>query len=98
MFNLPPKRRSVSTTLPTSSGARPPHNVRLALGANQLEARTVGQTTATINVTRKDPENHLPTVDAGADQSVTLPNSALLDGTRPTMVFRKQSNDYRDQS
>jgi len=28
----------------------------------------------------KRQENHSSTVDAGADQSITLPNSALLDG------------------
>jgi hypothetical protein len=84
MFNPLAKRRSVSTTVPTSSSARPTQNRPLALGVNPIVVRAVDQagnpTTATIDVTREAPENHLPSVDAGADQSITLPNSALLDG------------------
>ncbi|HEY0764376.1 MAG TPA: PKD domain-containing protein [Pyrinomonadaceae bacterium] len=59
-------------------------NVSLALGANQITVRAVdqagNQTTVSITVTREAPENHSPTVDAGADQSITLPSSASLDG------------------
>lgn len=59
-------------------------NVSLTLGANQLVVRAVdhagNQTTVTLNVTREAPENHSPTVDAGADQTITLPSNAALDG------------------
>lgn len=60
-------------------------NVSLALGANQLVVRAVdnagNQTTVTITVTREAPENHSPVVNAGADQTIVLPNTASLEGT-----------------
>jgi RHS repeat-associated protein len=59
-------------------------NVSLVLGANPLVVRAVDQagneTTVTITVTREAPENFSPAVNAGADQSITLPNTASLDG------------------
>ncbi|HKR11221.1 MAG TPA: PKD domain-containing protein [Pyrinomonadaceae bacterium] len=58
--------------------------VSLALGANQLVVRAVdnagNQTTVTVTVTREAPENHSPAADAGADQTITLPNTASLAG------------------
>lgn len=71
-------------------------NVPLTLGANQIVVRAVdqggNQSTATINVTRQAPENHSPTVDAGADQSLTLPASALLDGNATDDGFPEGSS------
>ncbi|HEX5833419.1 MAG TPA: hypothetical protein VFY34_06190, partial [Pyrinomonadaceae bacterium] len=59
-------------------------NVPLALGANQLVGRALdnagNQTTVTITVTREAPENHAPAVDAGGEQTITLPNTAALAG------------------
>ena len=58
--------------------------VSLSLGPNQLVVRAVDQagyqTTVTVKVKREAPENHSPTVDAGGEQIITLPSSALLDG------------------
>ena len=74
----------VEASYSTATGAWSLANVALALGENQLVVRAVDQaaneTTVTVRVTRETPENHAPTVDAGANQTLVLPNSALLDG------------------
>lgn len=73
----------VEASYSTANGTWTLANVALTLGSNQIVVRAVdqggNQTTATITVTREAPENHSPTVDAGADQSLTLPSTALLD-------------------
>ncbi|HZN00938.1 MAG TPA: hypothetical protein VFB70_16150, partial [Pyrinomonadaceae bacterium] len=74
----------VEASYSTATGAWSLANVALALGENQLVVRAVDQaaneTTVTVRVTRETPENHAPTVDAGANQTLVLPNSGLLDG------------------
>ncbi len=55
----------------------------LSMGANQITVRAVdgagNETTATINTIR-EAENSAPTVDAGADQTLVLPQPASLHG------------------
>ena len=71
-------------------------NVSLSVGPNEFVVRAVDQagneTTVPINVTREAPENHSPTVDAGADQTITLPNNALLDGNATDDGFPEGSS------
>ncbi len=59
--------------------------VSLALGANQITASAIDQagneTTTSINVSRESPTNLAPAVHAGSDQTLTLPQTALLNGT-----------------
>src|SRR2546425_593115 len=59
-------------------------NVVLNIGANQITARAVDQAgneaTMSITVTRQA-SNAPPTVEAGPDQTITLPNTASLHGT-----------------
>ena len=54
------------------------------MGNNQIIARAVdtagNQVTASISVTRQSPANHAPTTNAGADQTLTLPQTASLHG------------------
>ncbi|MGH9871912.1 MAG: PKD domain-containing protein, partial [Pyrinomonadaceae bacterium] len=58
--------------------------VALSIGANSIIAQTVdhagNQTTASITVTRETP-NQSPAVNAGADQTFALPQTATLHGT-----------------
>ncbi len=58
--------------------------IALALGSNTITAvatdQTGNQSSAAITVTRQPP-NQPPTVNAGPDQTVTLPNSASLNGS-----------------
>ena len=58
-------------------------NFMLSMGANQITVRAVdragNETTATINVTL-EAENSAPTVDAGAAQTLVLPQTASLNG------------------
>src|SRR5207302_341229 len=60
-------------------------NVDLNLGGNQIATRAVdqagNQATASITVTRQSPTNLAPTVDAGPDQTLTLPQTASLHGS-----------------
>nr|MBA2702657.1 PKD domain-containing protein [Blastocatellia bacterium] len=69
----------------SSDGTWTISNVALALGANQLSARAIDQAgneaIASITVTRESPTNQAPTVGAGLDQTLTLPQTALLQGT-----------------
>jgi RHS repeat-associated protein len=59
-------------------------NVPLATGPNSFVVRAVDQagneTTVPLTVNREAPENHSPTVDPGTEQTITLPNTAALDG------------------
>ncbi|MBC8029832.1 MAG: Ig-like domain-containing protein [Pyrinomonadaceae bacterium] len=59
--------------------------VPLTPGANPITARAVDNAgnpaTTSITVTRETPENHAPDVNAGTDQSFTLPQTATLQGT-----------------
>lgn len=59
-------------------------DVTLALGANQITARAIdqagNQATTSVNVTRESPTNLAPVVDAGSDQTLTLPQTASLHG------------------
>ncbi|MEK6280646.1 MAG: PKD domain-containing protein [Acidobacteriota bacterium] len=58
--------------------------VPLVMGANQISVRAVdgagNETTTSVNITRAAP-NHPPAVNAGPDQTITLPNTARLNGS-----------------
>ncbi len=66
---------SASTTATfTAAGT---YVLRLTASDGELSASS----TVTVTVTAAPPENAAPTVDAGADQAVTLPAAATLNGT-----------------
>src|SRR5438876_4109092 len=58
-------------------------NFPLAMGSNEITGRAVdragNQTTTSIAITRAAP-NQAPTINAGIDQTITLPDSASLNG------------------
>ena len=60
-------------------------NVQLNSGANPIIARAVdhagNHATISITVTHQAPENQKPVVNAGPDQTLTLPQTATLQGT-----------------
>ena len=60
------------------------NSVPLVLGENQLTVRAVDQagneSTRVILITRESPANHVPTADAGSDQTLTVSQNASLQG------------------